>query len=79
MAAGAGKVALLNTSVLIAPGTTCPTGAAVIDKVGYGTGTNCFEGSGPTATLANTTAALRKKDGSGVEIDNDRVAAPSCA
>ncbi len=57
MAAGAGKVALLSTTTQITGGTSCPAG--VIDFVGYGTGTNCFEGSGPTATLTNMTAALR--------------------
>ena len=57
MAAGAGKVALVMSATAIASGTSCPSG--VVDLVGYGTGTNCFEGSGPTATLTNTTAASR--------------------
>jgi hypothetical protein len=42
MAAGAGKVALVNNQTLIAAGTVCPTGATIVDFVGYGTGTNCF-------------------------------------
>ncbi len=63
MALGAGKVALLNSTTTITSGTVCPSGTAIQDFVGYGTGTNCFEGSGPTTTLTNTTAALRKLNG----------------
>jgi predicted extracellular nuclease len=60
MSASAGKVALLNTTTTILGGTVCPTAAGVVDLVGYGTGTNCFEGAGgPTGTLSSTTAALR--------------------
>ncbi len=63
MAAGAGKVALLNVATTIASGTACPS-ANVVDLVGYGTGTNCFEGTGPTTPLlTNTTAALRNAGG----------------
>jgi hypothetical protein len=70
MAAGAGKVALLNVTTLTPPGTACPTGAQVIDFVGYGTGTNCFEGPGPTATISNTAAAIRKSGGA-TDTDNN--------
>ena len=69
MAAGAGKVALVNTQTTIASGTVCPVDASIVDTVGYGTGTNCFEGAGPTATLTNTTAALR---GGGSCTDTDQ-------
>jgi predicted extracellular nuclease len=62
MAAGAGKVALVSNQTTIPSGTGCPT-TGVIDFVGYGTSTNCFEGTGPTATLNNTTAALRAGSG----------------
>src|SRR5215813_7086575 len=56
MGAGSGKVALVSgTTPLTA---SCPTDAAIIDFVGYGTA-NCFEGSGAAPTLTNTTAALR--------------------
>ena len=61
MAAGGGKVALV--SVVTAATAGCPT-ANVVDLVGYGTGTNCFEGTGPTTPLlTNTTAALRNTNG----------------
>jgi uncharacterized protein len=69
MAAGAGKVALLSNATLLAAGTTCPT-AGVVDFVGYGTGTTCFEGTGPTATISATTAALRLNDGCTDADDN---------
>ncbi len=43
---------------------SCPNAAAgLVDFVGYGAATSCFEGSGPAPTLSNTTAALRKDDG----------------
>ena len=61
MAAGAGKVILCN--VTTAQTGANPTGAQIIDKVGFGAGTNGFEGAGPTATLTNTTSAQRNPEG----------------
>jgi Big-like domain-containing protein/lamin tail-like protein len=61
MSATAGKVAVLNSTTALTG--ACPTIASIIDLVGYGTGTNCFEGSGPTATLSNTTSAQRAGGG----------------
>jgi DNA/RNA endonuclease G (NUC1) len=70
MAAGAGKVALVNTTTLLT-GSGCPMAASVVDFVGYGSGTNCFEGSGPTLpSLTNTTAAIRKSGGQQDTNDN---------
>src|SRR5665811_1497526 len=63
MAAGSGKVALANNATTLTG--SCPTG--VVDFVGYGTA-NCSETS-PTATLSNTTAALRKGNGA-IDTDN---------
>jgi DNA/RNA endonuclease G (NUC1) len=65
MAAGAGKVALVRNTTLMPCGSIAvPCSAAqqanIADLVGYGAGTTFFEGTGPTATLTNTTAALRK-------------------
>ena len=58
MSATAGKVALVsNQTTLIGSG--CPFAASVVDFVGFGSAATCFEGPGPTATLSNTTAALR--------------------
>lgn len=76
MAATAGKVALLNTTTLLASGTVCPTGANVIDLAGYGSGTNCFEGSGPTPAPSATNAVLRAANGC---TDNDNNASDFAA
>ncbi len=70
MAAGAGKVALSSTAVALTG--TCPTGDPIVDFVGYGTAANCFEGTGPTGNLSNTTAALRNGNGA---VDTDDNAA----
>lgn len=57
-----GKVILVSNTT---PETTAnPTGSQIIDKVGYGTTPNGYEGAGPTNTaLTNTTAAFRKLNG----------------
>ncbi len=67
LSATAGKVALVNNATALAG--ACPTGSNIVDFVGFG-GANCYEGSGPTATLSNTTAALRNGNGS-VDTDNN--------
>jgi predicted extracellular nuclease len=70
MAGGAAKVALVsNSTTLTVP---CPLIGApgVIDLVGYGSTANCFEGAGPTGTLANATAALRNSNGA-QDTDNN--------
>jgi predicted extracellular nuclease len=70
MAAAAGKVALLNSSTLITAGTACPTGASVIDIVGYGSGTTGCNETSPTANLSVTTAAIRNGNGA-TDTDNN--------
>ncbi|MGH9874164.1 MAG: DUF4214 domain-containing protein [Pyrinomonadaceae bacterium] len=57
-----GKIALTL------PGTsffgTCPLpNSGVIDFAGYGATADCFEGTGPTATLSETSAAIRNGGG----------------
>jgi uncharacterized protein len=66
MAATNGKVALVNNSTALSG--SCPTDG-VVDFVGFGSA-NCFEGSGATPTLSNTTAALRLDDGCQDTDDN---------
>jgi DNA/RNA endonuclease G (NUC1) len=56
MSATAGKVALVNGTTAITG--TCGVGSLVIDKVSYGSSTDCTFGM--TAGLTNTTAAQRK-------------------
>lgn len=69
MSATAGKIAVRASTTVITVG--CPvSGQGVVDFVGYGTGTDCFEGTGPTATLSNTTAALRAGMGCTDSDDN---------
>ncbi|HEX6044329.1 MAG TPA: lamin tail domain-containing protein [Pyrinomonadaceae bacterium] len=61
MAAGAGKVALVNsTSVLTG---SCPNSANIVDLVGYGTNASCFRGAAPAPAASNTNAATRKTNG----------------
>lgn len=69
MGGSAGKVALLNTTTALT-GSGCPFIASIVDFVGYGTTANCFEGSGPTPALSNTTAALRAGAGC-TDTDNN--------
>lgn len=62
-------------------GSTCPLpNSQIVDFVGYGATASCFEGSGPTGTTGNTTAALRKAGGC-TDSDNNAgdfdVSAPS--
>jgi predicted extracellular nuclease len=74
MSASAGKIALVNTTTNLACGSAtvlCGSAqlATIVDLVGYGAA-NQFEGAGPTATLSNTTAALRGGEGC-VDTDNN--------
>ncbi len=64
MSATAGKVALVSNTVALSGG--CPVGGAIVDFVGYGTGTGgatCFEGTAAAPTLTNTTADFRRNNG----------------
>jgi predicted extracellular nuclease len=56
MSATSAKVALVNNSTSLSGG--CPSGATVVDLIGYGTSASCSEGSA-TANLSNATAAIR--------------------
>ncbi len=65
----AGKVILVSSTT--AETTANPTGSQIIDKIGYGTTPNGYEGAGPTGTaLTNTTAAFRKANGC-TDTDNN--------
>lgn len=66
MSGSAGKVALLSSSTQLSG--TCPSGGSLVEIVGFG-GANCSE-TAPTATLNNTTAALRKNNGC-TDTDNN--------
>ncbi|MEI2691165.1 MAG: lamin tail domain-containing protein [Anaerolineae bacterium] len=47
MAGGGGKAALVSSTTALAG--ACPTGAQIIDLVGFASNANCFEGSGPAS------------------------------
>jgi predicted extracellular nuclease len=63
MAAGAGKVALVNIATVITNGTACPTGATIVDFVGYGPATTCSETTPTTPNISATLAAFRAAGG----------------
>lgn len=57
MSATAGKVALVNNSTALTG--ACPTGATILDLVGYGASANCNEG-GTNAPSPSTTASVAR-------------------
>jgi hypothetical protein len=61
MSTAGGKVALVAGTTAVSFGTSCPTGASILDFVGYGTA-NCFEGTVAPAH-AVTTSAIRAGGG----------------
>lgn len=61
MAATAGKVALVTTTTALSG--ACPSGATIMDLVGYGGAANCFEGAGPAPAPSATTADVRANNG----------------
>ena len=71
MAATAGKVALVSSTTALS-GSSCPIGPNVLDFVGYGTTSDCFEGSGRAPAISATNADVRK--GGGCVDTNDNAA-----
>jgi uncharacterized repeat protein (TIGR01451 family) len=67
-----GKVALVRNQTPIATGVSCPSGSGIVDFVGYGVGTNCFEGGGPAPTPNDVTplALFRLANGC-IDTDNN--------
>jgi hypothetical protein len=70
MAATAGKVALVNTTIALT-GSGCPLAASVIDFIGYGTTANCNETANAPAPSA-TNADLRNANGC-MDTDNNSI------
>ncbi|HEX8162024.1 MAG TPA: lamin tail domain-containing protein [Pyrinomonadaceae bacterium] len=70
MSATAAKVALVNTTTALSG--ACPTGAQIVDLVGYGATATCFEGAGPAPAPSTTTADIRKGAGR-IDTDNNNL------
>lgn len=74
LAAGAGKIALLNNQTYINTAVSNPIGAGnIVDFVGYGTTANASEGGGGTATstVAPTTTLSIRRKGTGAATGQD--------
>lgn len=69
MSGTSGKVALVNNSTALTG--TCPTGAVIVDFVGFGSGPNCFEGTGTTPAFGGNTNALFRKNNGCTDTDNN--------
>src|SRR5215207_7613096 len=72
MSASAGKVALVNTTTAL-NGSGCPFTASVVDFVGYGSGADCFEGSGRAAAPSNNATADIRNGSGCYDTDNNDV------
>ncbi|MCA1622379.1 MAG: lamin tail domain-containing protein [Acidobacteria bacterium] len=75
LSATAGKVALVSSATVLSGASCPPTGATIIDFVGYGTA-NCFEGAGQAPAPSTTTSVQRFPNGTDTNNNNlDFVAA----
>ena len=70
MSLSSGKVALVRNQTALTCSTGCLPSTNIVDFVGFGSSASSFEGSGPTPTLTNTTAALRAGAGC-TDTDNN--------
>ena len=68
MSATAAKVALVNATAALSG--ACPTGASIVDLVGYGTTASCNEGGANAPAPSNTTADRRALAGC-TDTDNN--------
>jgi hypothetical protein len=55
-----GKVALVNSTVALSGG--CPNNASIVDFVGYGFFSNCFEGTSPAPSPSTPTISVTRID-----------------
>ncbi len=61
MAATAGKVALVQSSIALSG--ICPSATNIVDLVGYGSAANCFEGPAAAAAPSTTRSLTRNENG----------------
>jgi hypothetical protein len=59
MGSTAGKLALVKTTTAL-DSVACPDDCRIVDKIGYGTNANCFEGTGPAPAPSDRTMALTR-------------------
>jgi len=69
MAAGAGKVALVNSETALGCASACAGTSAVVDFVGYGATASNYEGAGRAPAPSPTTSVSR--NAAGVDTDNN--------
>ena len=69
MSGTAGKV-LLSSSTTAATG-GCPSGAGIVDLVGYGSTASCFEGSGPAPNPSSNTNSQHRASNGCVDTNNN--------
>ena len=69
MSASAGKVALVSSTTALSG--ACPSGGSIVDFIGYGSAASCSE-TAVTATLTNTTAAIRADAGC-TDLNNNSI------
>lgn len=69
MSGSNGKVILVSSD--IAETTSNPTGAQIVDKVGYGATPVGFEGTGPTGTALNNTTSAQRNNAGCIDTDNN--------
>ncbi|HLF50734.1 T9SS type A sorting domain-containing protein [Flavobacterium sp.] len=69
MSGTTGKVILVN--VTTAQTGVNPTGTQIIDKVGFGTTPNGFEGTGPTGTVLSNSLSAQRLNAGCVDADNN--------
>ncbi len=70
MSGTSAKVALVSSTTALTG--TCPTGAGILDFVGYGSsGQTCFEGTGPTVNPSGNTNSQQRASNGCVDTNNN--------
>jgi subtilisin-like proprotein convertase family protein len=69
MSATAGNIALLTAAQSGTSNTCASLNATLVDKVGYGSGANCAEGS--VAAAPSNTTSIRRRDDGGLDADSN--------
>ena len=70
MSATAGKVALVKATAALTGG--CPSGASIVDFVGFGTTATCAEGSDPGPSGSSNTQSIQRAGGACVDTNDNK-------